>query len=98
MAEQLRGDQWGGNCGTIHTHKGSGGALRSFVDGSSEEFLAGTGFTREENRGVRGGDFGYARKHRVQSGRGAHDLFEHRGAIDLFLQDQVLFIELILEN
>jgi hypothetical protein len=49
MTEQFRGDQRCGNCGTIHTHKGPRGALRPFVDGSGDEFLACAGFAGDED-------------------------------------------------
>lgn len=68
------------------------------MDGSSNQFLASAGFTCQENRRVCRGNFGNCRKHLLERRRRAHDLLEHRGAINLLAQDDVLALEPLLRT
>src|SRR6266849_4748389 len=66
MAEQFRGNQRGRKRGTIHTNEGTAGSLRSFVDGTGDEFFACAGFAGNQNGGAGWSDFGNSGKNGLQ--------------------------------
>src|SRR6266852_4878104 len=96
MAEQFRGDQVMGDCGAIYADEGTSRPLGQFVDSAGDEFLARSGFTRNENRGIAWCNFGDAREHSLQSGGGPDNLFKHRGLVDFFTESGVLQLEFLL--
>src|SRR5439155_834413 len=66
------------------------GPMRLLVDGSRDQLLAGAGFAQNQYRGIGGGDFVDQREHASQGRRRPDDFLEHRRAIDLFAQRDVL--------
>src|SRR3984893_15963647 len=58
--------------------------------GTRNQFLAGTGFARNQHRRVGRSDLYDAGKDTFQCGRGAHDLLKHEDLIDLLSQRNVL--------
>src|SRR6266404_4045649 len=58
--------------------------------GARNQFLPGTCFARNQNRGIGGSDFHDAGKNSFQGGGGAHDLLKHEDLIDLLSQREVL--------
>src|SRR5206468_747243 len=83
MAEQLRGDQFARDGRTVDGHECPRGPAGAPVNGARDEFLAGTGLPGDQNSGVAAGHFGDSREQRVQRGRSADDLLEHRRLVDL---------------
>src|SRR5437016_1943736 len=63
---------------------------RPLVNGARDELLAGTGFAEDEDRRIGRGDLRHLDQHRSQGCGRAHDLFKHRGAIDVFAQREIL--------
>ena len=90
VTEQLRCNQRCGDGRTVHIDKGSGGALGPFVDGTSDEFLAGAGFTGYENTGIGGRDLADSCKHGLQGRRVPHDFLEHGHFVDFIAKSEVL--------
>src|SRR5262249_8902697 len=95
VAEQLRGDQGWRERRTVHADEGTSRPLGSLVDGARDELLARPGFTRDEDGGVGGSHLGNPREDDLQRLGRADNLLEHRGAIHLVAQRQVLAIELV---
>src|SRR5713101_8551135 len=96
MAEQFRCDQVAWNCGAVNTDKRSGPTLRSFVNGTRDQFFARPRFAGDQNGGICGSNFGYTSENRVKGGRNSHDLLKHRCPIDFFAQRNVLVLESLL--
>jgi hypothetical protein len=63
---------------------------RPLVNSARDELLAGTGFAKDEDGRIGRGDLGHLDQHRSQGCGRAHDLFKHRGAIDVFAQRKIL--------
>src|SRR5882724_8606356 len=61
------------------------------MNGPRDEFFAGTGFAANQNRRIAAGDLGHSRQDRAERGRGADNLFEHRGLVD-FLSKRDVFL------
>src|SRR5258707_12773938 len=89
MAEQFRGNQRGCERGTIHTNEGTTGSLGSFVNGAGDEFLAGAGFSSNENGRVGRGNFCNAGKNGLERPRCADNFLEHRSLVDLLAEGDV---------
>src|SRR6202011_6356412 len=83
MAKQFRGNQRGRKRGTIHTNERTTRSLRSFVNGTGDEFFACAGFPGNQNGGVGRTDFGNSRKNGIQRTRCADNFLEHRSLVDL---------------
>src|SRR6266852_6167756 len=96
MAKQFGGNQVAWNCGAVNTHKSAQGAVGPPVDRASHKFLTGSRFAGDQNSGICGSNFGYARENRVQGWRNSHDLLEHRCPIDFLAQRNVLVLESLL--
>ena len=96
MAEELGRDEVAGNGRAVHTDKGARGALRPPMDRAGHQLLARAGLTGNENRGIGWRDLGDAREHRLQGGRGADDLLEHRGLVDFLPQRHVFLLQPLL--
>ncbi len=96
VAKQFALHKSGGNRAAIDAHKDVSGTPRPFVKRAGDELLPGPGFTGDKNGRICRGDLGHARNHRLKSGRAAYYLFEHRRAVDLFAQGNVLVLEPLL--
>src|SRR6266436_6662833 len=68
------------------------------MNGPRDEFFAGTGFAANQNRRIAAGDLGHARQDRGQRGRGANNLFEHRGLVDFLSQRNVLLLQFLFSS
>jgi hypothetical protein len=90
VAEQLRRDERRRNRGTIHRDEGPRRARGSLVDGPGDKLLAGAGLTGDQHGRIRRRHLRDLRQNGPKRRRGADDLLEHRGAIDLFAQREVL--------
>src|SRR5579871_1096195 len=66
------------------------------MNGPRDEFLAGTGFAANQNRRITARDLGYSRQDRCERGRGADNLFEHRGLVNLLSKRNVLLLQSVL--
>src|SRR5713101_5822451 len=60
------------------------------MNGPSNQLFAGSCFAQNENGGIRRCDLRDFRQHPPKGFGGPHDLLEHRGAIDLFAQREIL--------
>ena len=60
------------------------------MDRACDQLLAGAGLAEDEDGGICGGDPRDLREHLAERRRGADDLFEHGGAVDIFAQRQIL--------
>src|SRR5580692_5394334 len=98
VPKQLRGDQRGRQCSTVHADKGTSSPLRTFVDGTSDELLAGASLSRDEHCGIGWSHSGDPRKDGLQRLGRTDNFLEHLSAVDLISQRQVFPIELILER
>src|SRR6266478_5430219 len=58
-----------------------------------DEFFTGTGFAGNQNRRIAAGDLGHSRQYRGERGRGADNLFEHRGLVDFLSQRNVFLLQ-----
>src|ERR1700692_2928401 len=90
MAKQFRVNQRGRERSTIHTNEGATRSLRSFVNGTGDEFFAGAGFPGNQNGRVGRSDFGNSGENGLQRPRRADNLFEHRSLVDLLAEGDVL--------
>src|SRR5258707_14926739 len=63
------------------------------MNGPGEELFAGTGFAANQNRRIAAGDLGHLRQDGGERGRGADNLLEHRGLVDLLSQRDVLLLQ-----
>ncbi len=77
VAEQFGRNQRGRKRGTVHADEGPSGSRGLFVDCAREQFLAGPGFSRDQNCRVGGADFGNPGKRALQRQRGTDDLLKH---------------------
>src|SRR5580700_1686799 len=66
------------------------------MNGPRDEFFAGTGFAADQNRRIAAGDLGHSRQDRGERGRGADNLFEHRGLVDFLSKRHVLLLQSLL--
>src|SRR5258705_10763351 len=66
------------------------------MNGPRDEFFAGTGFAANQNRRIAAGDLGHSRQDRGERGRGADNLFEHRGLVDFLSKRNVLLLQSLL--
>src|SRR6202043_1126213 len=66
------------------------------MNGPRDEFFAGTGFAANQNRRIAAGDLGHSRQDRRERGRGADNLFEHRGLVDFLSKCNVFFLQSLL--
>src|SRR5882762_8964622 len=98
MAKQFRGNQRGWKRSTIHTNEGTTGSLRSFVDGTGDEFFACAGFPGNQNCGVGGSDFGNSGKNGLQRPRCSDNFVEHRSLVDLLAKSNILLLEFLLSS
>src|SRR6266850_1982801 len=60
------------------------------VDRARDQLLAGAGLAEDEDGGICWGDLRDLCEHLAERRRGADDLFEHRGAVDILAQRQIL--------
>src|SRR6202158_5512617 len=60
------------------------------MKGTSNQFLSGSGFTKNQDRGIRFRDLCYLRQHTTYRLGGAYDFLEHRRVIDFLSQREVL--------
>src|SRR3989442_209070 len=74
----------------VHPYERLRRPSRPLVNSARDELLAGTGFAKEEDRRIGRGDLRHLDQHRSQRCGRAHDLFKHRGAIDVFAQREIL--------
>src|SRR5579864_4266929 len=63
MAKKLRCNQRRRNSSTVHADECSRCTIRSFVNRTSNQFLSGSGFTRNEHGGISRSDFRDLRQH-----------------------------------
>src|ERR1700676_2830815 len=61
-----------------------------------DKFFAGTGFAANQNRRIAAGDLGHSRQDRGERGRGADNLFEHRGLVDFLAKGNVFLPQPLL--
>src|ERR1700733_10496281 len=61
-----------------------------------DKFFAGTGFAANQNRRIAAGDLGHSRQDRGERGRGADNLFKHRGFVDFLSKRNVFFLQSLL--
>src|SRR6266446_1649787 len=66
------------------------------MNGPRDEFFTGTGFAGNQNRRIAAGDLGHSRQHRGERGRGADNLFEHRGLVDFLSKRNVFLLQSLL--
>src|ERR1700731_3306800 len=66
------------------------------MNGPRHEFLAGTDFAADQNRRIAAGDLGHSRQDRGERGRGADNLFEHRGLVDFLSKRNVFLLQSLL--
>src|SRR5262249_11678274 len=71
--------------------------LRPFVDGASDQLLARSGFTGQQDGRVRGRDFRDARQHGSQSRGCTNNLLKHRRLSDLFFQCEILIVQAVFQ-
>ena len=90
VAEELRRDERGRDGRAVHANERASGPMRLLVDGSRDQLLAAAGFAQDQDRGIGGGDLVDQREHASQGRRRPDDFLEHRRAIDLFAQRDVL--------
>src|SRR3989441_8516338 len=90
MAELLRRDECGGHRRAIHADEGAARTARALVDRARDQLLAGASLAEDEDGGICWGDLRDLCEHLAQRRRGADDLFEHRGAVDVFAQRAIL--------
>src|SRR6202035_4107028 len=95
MTEQLRGNQITGDCGAVHTDECARGALRPSVDRAGNKLFAGSGLTRNKNRGITWRNLGNAREYRFQSGGGSNDLLKHRCLVNFFAESDVFLLQFL---
>src|ERR1700675_3504804 len=93
MAKQFRGNQRGRKRSTIYANEGTTRSLRSFVNGTGDEFFACAGFTCNQNGGVGRSDFGNSGKDGLQRPRCADNFFEHRSLVDLLTKDNIFLLQ-----
>src|SRR5262249_10687292 len=98
VAEQLRRDQRWCNGRAVDADEGACGPPRSLVNGAGDELLAGSRLTRDEDGRSGGSDLGHLQENDLQCPRRADDFLEHRSAVDLVAQREVLPIELVLQR
>src|SRR5258708_1245369 len=63
------------------------------MNGPREQLLAGTGFAANQTRRIGAGDLGHLRQDGGERGRGADNLLEHRGLVDLLSQRDVFLFQ-----
>src|SRR6266853_1669001 len=90
VAEQLGGDEGRGNGRAVHPDEGAARTARALVDRARDQLLAGAGLAEDEDGGICWGDLRDLCEHLAERRRGADDLFEHRGAVDIFAQREIL--------
>src|SRR5258708_9566038 len=66
------------------------------MNGPRDEFFTGTRFAANQHRRIAAGDLGHSRQDRGERGRGADNLFEHRGLVDLLSKRNVFLLQFIL--
>src|SRR5579863_2663011 len=66
------------------------------MNGAGNEFLTRPGLAGDQDTGIGRSNFRYPGKDRLQRWRSSHDLFEHRGFVDLFAQCNVLVLKSLL--
>src|SRR2546430_423662 len=93
VAEQLRRDERGGDRRAIHADEGAARTARALVDRARDQLLAGASLAEDEDGGICWGDLRDLCQHLAERRRGADDLFEHRGAVDIFAQHQILITD-----
>src|SRR3989454_12619765 len=86
----FRSDERCGNGRAVHPDERPGRALGPLMDGARNQLLAGAGLAEDEDGSVRWGDLGHVPEYHPQGCRGPHDLLEHRFAIDVLSQRQIL--------
>src|SRR5882762_12027254 len=96
MAKQFRGNQRGWKRSTIHTNEGTTRSLRSFVNGTGDEFFACAGFPGNQNGRVGRSDFANLGKNGLQRPRCADNFLEHRSLVDLLAKGNVLLLKFLL--
>src|SRR5262249_1872935 len=74
------------------------GPRRPPMDRARHEFLARAGLAGDQDGGVCAGNPRHAIEHRLERPRRPDDLLEHRGAIHLVPQHQILLVELLLQR
>jgi len=67
------------------------------VYGAGDQFFSGTSFACNQHGRIGWSDLHDAREDRFQGGRGAHDLLEHEGLIDLLPEDHVLVMKVVFQ-
>ncbi len=73
------------------------GPLRPLVDGASDQLLARSRFTGQQDGRVRGRDFRDPRQHGSQSRGCTDNLLKHRRLSDLFFQCEILIVETVFQ-
>jgi len=59
------------------------------MNGPRDEFFTGTRFAANQHRRIAAGDLGHSGQDRGERGRGADNLFEHRGLVDFLSKRNV---------
>ena len=77
---------------TESLHKSPGGAGGSVVDSPGDELLACAGLAGDQHGRIRRRHLGHERQDRAKRRRGADDLLEHGGLVDLLTEDNVLAV------
>src|SRR6266567_6146763 len=96
MAKQFRGNQRGRKRSTIHTNERTTRSLRSFVNGTGDEFFACAGFPGNQNGRVGRSNFCNSGKNGLQRRRCADNFLEHRGLVDLLTKSNVFPLKYFL--
>ena len=90
VAEELRRDERRRDRGAIHGDERPGRAGGSLVDRPGDELLARAGLPGDEHGGIGRRHLGHVRQDHPERPRSADDLLEHRRAIDLLAQREIL--------
>src|SRR5262249_51609183 len=98
VAEQLALQQAGGDGSAVELDEGAVLAGAQLMEGAGDELLAGAGLATDQHGGIRRGD-GFDRlQHPAQGGVRADDLAEVVLGADLFLEVNLLLVQLVLER
>src|SRR3989475_9380324 len=92
VTEELGRNEGLGYGRAVHADERLRSPSRPLVNSARDELLAGTGFAKDEDGRIGRGDLRHLDQHRSQGGGRAHDLFKHRGAIDVFAQREILVL------
>ena len=95
MAEKFGSNERRGNGSTIDCNKRVPRAARAFVDCTGCKFLSGSRFTRDQHGGIGRRNLAQNSENSFDCIRCSHNLFEHGRLINLFLESQVLLVQLV---